>query len=117
MTKLTDADRAEINRLCEMMRKPSVGKIANRIGRSRGSIAWYMITRGLIERPVTLRASGGYMPEHDARIIALRARGLIPREISAVISAEFGIPRSSSSVKSRLARLAIVPDAVDLAEA
>ncbi len=99
------------------MSKPSIGKIANRVRRGRGSVAWYMMTHGLIEKPIGARAKGGYTAEHDDRITQLSLIGLKNAEIDRIITEEFGIRRDSHSVRCRLARLAIVPDAEDLAEA
>lgn len=113
MTKLTNDDKAEINRLVDTMRDPSVSKIARKINRGYGSVVWYMMTHGLLERPLPTTALGGkraYLPQHDARIEQLSLQRLSNAEIASVVTKEFGITRNAHSVRCRLARLAIIPD-------
>lgn len=50
---LNDADRAEIERLALSMQKPTPGKIARRIGADVGTVNWFMLRNGLVERKVT----------------------------------------------------------------
>ncbi|MBN8987443.1 MAG: hypothetical protein J0H42_04305 [Rhizobiales bacterium] len=113
---LSDADRAEIERLCEAMAKPTPGKISNKIGRDVGTVAWFMITQGLIERKIqyggpTSYVQGGkvvfrYTEEHDRKIVAMRRDGKSVREIAAVVTREFGIARTPHSIDVRLKMLA-----------
>lgn len=113
---LTDADRAEIERPCSTMTKPTPGKISNKIGRDVGTVAWFMITHGLIERKIqyggpTSYVQGGkvvfrYTEEHDRKIVAMRRHGKNVREIAATVTAEFGIARTPHSIDVRLKMLA-----------
>ncbi|EJN15728.1 hypothetical protein PMI42_00746 [Bradyrhizobium sp. YR681] len=113
---LSDADRAEIERLCSTMAKPTPGKISNKIGRDVGTVAWFMITHGLIERKIQYGGPASYMQggkvvfryteEHDRKIVAMRRDGKSVREIAAAVTDEFGIARTPHSIDVRLKMLA-----------
>lgn len=113
---LSDNDRDMIERLCSTMTKPTPGKIALKISRDVGTVAWYMITNGLIERKIrydgpTSYMQGGtlvfrYTEEHDKRIVSLRKEGQSCRAIAATVSREFGIARTGHSIDVRLKMLA-----------
>lgn len=116
--RMSDADRAEIERLASTMLKPTPGKIARKINRHVATVNWYMLTHGLIERkigraPRSYTRSGRtihpYQPEHDARIEQLRADGKTHREIAEIITAEFDIKRTAHSVQVRMVQLAADP--------
>jgi hypothetical protein len=113
---LSDADRREIERLCATMKKPTPGKISRKIGRDVGTVAWFMIRTGLIERKISYDGpvsyvQGGktvfrYTEAHDLRIVELRRAGMPPREIARIITEQFGIARTGHSVDVRLTMLA-----------
>lgn len=117
--KMTDADRAEIERLAATMAKPTPGKIARRINRHVATVNSYMFNHGLINRKVG-RATRAYQRNgktvhpyaeaHDAFIEALRCQGKKFREIAELVTAEFGIPRNVHSVRIRLIQLAAAPE-------
>lgn len=117
--KMTDADRAEIERLAATMAKPTPGKIAAKINRHVATVNSYMFSRGLIERKVG-RASRAYTRNgvtvhpyaeaHDAFIERLSSQGMNYREIAELVTAEFGIERNQYSVRIRLIQLAAAPD-------
>jgi hypothetical protein len=117
--RMTDADRAEIERLAQTMTKPTSGKIARKINRHVATVNSYMFRHGLIERkvgraPRAYQRNGitvhPYAEEHDAFIEDLSARGLKYREIAELVTAEFGIARNVHSVRIRLIQLAAAPD-------
>jgi hypothetical protein len=113
---LSDDDRAAIERFCSTMAKPKPGKIAQKIGRDVGTVAWYMITNGLIDRKISYGGpasytQGGktvfrYTEAHDKMIVALRREGKKVREIAAAVTSEFGIERTGHSIDVRLKMLA-----------
>lgn len=112
---LSDADRAEIERLALSMKAPTPGKIARRLGADTGTVNWFMLRNGLVERRVTYGGPDSYMQagrlvhryrrEHDERICELRRQGKNGREIAAIVTTEFGIKRSGHSVDVRLTML------------
>ena len=116
--RMTDADKAEIERLAAGMKKPTPGKIARAINRHPATVNWYMLTRGLITRKPG-RAAGAYTrngktvhpyaAEHDKRIEELRAEGRPFREIGEIITREFGIARNAHSVQVRIVQLSAAP--------
>jgi len=117
--KMTDTDRAEIERLAATMTKPTSGKIARRINRHVATVNSYMFNHGLIERkvgraPRTYQRNGitvhPYAEAHDAFIEGLRSEGMNFREIAEAVTAEFGIWRNCHSVRIRLIQLAAAPD-------
>jgi len=122
---LSDLEREEIDRLAAAMEHPTPGKIALRLNRLKSCVNWYMLTRGLLDRPrlyprldpyvINGRTIYPYRPEHDQRIEHLRRTNLRPREIAAIVSAEFGIPRNQHSVRVRLAVLASYSDDAEAA--
>lgn len=117
--KMTDADRAEIERLAATMKKPTPGKIARAINRHPATVNWFMLTRGLIERKVGRAARPyqrngvtvhPYSEAHDVFIEAHRSLGKTYREVAELVTAEFGIARNLHSVQVRLVQLAAAPD-------
>jgi IS30 family transposase len=117
--KMTDGDRAEIERLAATMARPTAGKIAREINRHPSTVGWYMLTHGLIDREPRRapriyyrngRAVHPYSEEHDARVLELRSAGRIFREIAEILTAEFGIARSAHSIQVRIALLSAAPD-------
>lgn len=117
--KMTDAERAEIERLAATMVKPTPGKIAAKINRHVATVNSYMFSRGLIERKVG-RATCAYQrngktvhpytEEHDAFIEDLSSQGMKYRPMAELVTAEFGIERNQYSVRIRLIQLAAAPD-------
>jgi hypothetical protein len=122
--RMTDADRAEIERLAASMTNPTPGKIARKIKRHVATVNWYMLTHGLIERkpgraPRSYTRNGftihPYSPEHDARLEELRTSGKVWREVAETLTREFGIKRTAHSVQVRMIQLAAVPDQTEMA--
>lgn len=117
---MTDFERAEIERLASEMKKPTPGKIAEKLNRLPSTVNWYMLSHSLIERKVG-RAPRPYVrngktiypyaEEHDAMIESLRAQGKVFREIGEALTAKFGIERDSHSVQVRLVQLTASPEA------
>ncbi|MGH6725122.1 MAG: hypothetical protein ACREB8_01085 [Pseudolabrys sp.] len=113
---MSDAERAEIERLAATLKNPSAHQIARRLRRNVGTVNWYMIANGLVQRTIKYRENGPYLRngytvypwkrEHDDRIQALRIDGHSTPAISKLVTSEFGIPRSAHSVHVRLAMLA-----------
>ena len=110
--RLTAEEKAEIERLATTLAKPTPGRIALRLRRHVGTITWYMIRHGLIERRIEYpgrvrrhRQNGvvvrSFTPEEDRRLIELRLDGLVYREIAEVLTREFGEPRKMHSVQVR----------------
>lgn len=117
--RLTDSERAEIERLASEMKKPTPGKIALRLNRHVATVNWYMLIRGLIERPVTYVTTQPYVRDgrtifpfdraEDVRVVALRREGKSPREIADIVNAEFARDRTAHGIGVRLVRLAATP--------
>lgn len=117
--KMTDAERAEIERLCATMTKPTSGKIARKMNRHVSTVNWYRLRNGLIERkpqraPRIYVRNGRevhpYSEDHDSRLLELRTAGKVFREIGEILTAEFGIERDAHSVQVRMTLLAAAPD-------
>jgi hypothetical protein len=115
--RLSAEEKAEIERLAGTLKKPTPGPIAQRLNRHPATVAWFMIRHGLIERtvkygnrPVGTRANGTkinpYTPEQDRRLLELRRQRLVFREIAAILTTEFGVPRNMHSVQVRCIMLA-----------
>lgn len=112
--RMSAAERGEILRLAETLRRPTPSVIARRLNRHPATVAWFMIRQGIIERTLKYCSQGGgqkrcaggvvrnpYMPDHDRRLIELRLQGKVYREIAAALTAEFGVPRNMHSVQVR----------------
>jgi len=117
--RMTPADKATIEQLAASMLRPTPGKIAAKINRHPATVAWFMLTRGLVERKPgratrTYQRNGvtvhPYTEEHDAFIQDLRKQGLGYRQIALQLTARFGIHRNGTSVNVRLVQLAAAPD-------
>lgn len=117
--RMSDVDRAEIERLATTMTNPTAAKIAQRINRHPATVRWYMLTRGLIDQkpksaPRAYVRNGStihpYTAVHDQRIEQLRTAGDTYREIAEKITVEFGISRTGHSVQVRMIQLAASPD-------
>jgi IS30 family transposase len=108
--RLSDQERGEIERLAATLNNPTPAKVARILNRHAGTVAWFMITRGLVERPVRYgrtpyvrrdgRAVRPYLQQHDQRIVELRRENLKPRAIAEVLSKEFGVPRPATASMS-----------------
>jgi hypothetical protein len=119
--RMTDADKAEIERLAGAMAKPTPGKIAAKINRHPSTVNWFMLTRGLTERQPGRAASvytrngvtvHPYAKEHDDLLVMGRLQGKTYGEIGDLVTSAFGIVRSAHSVQVRLVQLAAAPDEV-----
>ncbi|WP_375782857.1 hypothetical protein ACE10Z_23370 [Bradyrhizobium sp. Pha-3] len=115
---MTAEEKLEIERLAQTMAKPTPGKIAAKLNRHPATVNWYMLRHGLVTRkprraPRPYVRDGKtvhpYSPEHDARIEALRAEGLVFREIGEIVTREFGIERDAHSVQVRITQLSAAP--------
>jgi hypothetical protein len=115
--RLTAGEKAAIERLAGTLKKPTPGVIACRLARHPATVAFDTIRHGLIaravrygNRPVATRANGTkanpYTAEQDRRLIELRRGGLVFREIAAMLTREFGVPRNCHSVQVRCLMLA-----------
>jgi hypothetical protein len=80
--RLTAGEKAAIERLAGTLKKPTPGVIACRLARHP------------------------YTAEQDRRLIELRRGGLVFREIAAMLTREFGVPRNCHSVQVRCLMLA-----------
>lgn len=111
--------QAEVERLVHLattMSEPTPGKIATKLNRHAATVAWQMIRRGLIRRPVSYpkhrtfvrngRVCHRFDAAEDARLSELRAAGLAFRGIAQKLNAEFGRNRNRHSVSVRLEMLA-----------
>lgn len=116
--RMTEADKDEIVRLAETMKKPTPGKIASAINRHPATVNWFMLTRGLVERkaghaPSPYTRNGKtiypYSDEQDAFIQQLRIEQLSFKEIASRVTETFGIYRNHHSVQVRLVQLAAAP--------
>lgn len=117
--RMTDEDKAKIVDLAETMKNPTPGKIARAINRHPATVCWFMLTRGLIERPARhapapYQRNGQmiypYSAKQDARLEELRVEGKVFREIAETLTKEFGIERTAHSVQVRLVQLTAAPD-------
>lgn len=114
--RMTDDERAEIERLAEALRKPTPGAIARRLNRHPATIKWYMLRHGLltltprtIPRAYTTRAGitrYPWSPEQDARLTELLREGKNYRQAGEVLTAEFGVPRNTHNCQVRAVMLA-----------
>jgi hypothetical protein len=126
---MSDAEKAEIERLASALADPTPGRIASRLNRHISTVTWYMLTRGLIERrpghaarPYLRRGKMvyPYSPEQDARLLALLAAPgdyssphARHRAVAAALTEEFGIARDYHSVHVRANQLAAAPEDKD----
>lgn len=117
--RLTEAERAEIDRLALSMKRPTPYAIANRLNRHPATITWYMLRSGLLNRPAgTVRRpyerNGAtvhpWKPEHDRRLTELRCANWSYSRIAAALTDEFGVPRKWNSVRVRAVMLAAAED-------
>ena len=118
--RMSAAEKAEIERLATTLRKPTPGAIAFRLNRHPATVAWYMISRGLIDRRISYdrrqamlrrgRPVNLYSRQQDRRLEQLRAEGLKFRQIAERLTEEFGIPRNQHSVRIRAIMLASYDD-------
>jgi IS30 family transposase len=115
--RMSPDEKAEIERLALALKKPTPSVIARRINRHPATVAWFMITRGLIERKVRYApakvgrrpdgtAINRYTSEQDGRLVALRREGKSHRQIAEIVTQEFGVPRNLHSVQVRIIMLA-----------
>jgi len=120
---LTPEIREKIEQMAVAMKKPTAGKIANKLGLKTGTVYWFMITRGLARRkqlqfrmkPYTRNGItiNPYSPEHDALILELRIAGRTCEAIAGELTTRFGIPRNAHSVHNRLVMLESIDDEPD----
>lgn len=113
---MTDAERAELERLATTLKKPTPSAISRRLNRHIGTVTWYMITHGLIERTVQYGLTEPYerngqkiypyCAAQDARLLELRLAGKSTGQIAEIVTSEFGVPRREHSVRVRLTMLA-----------
>lgn len=112
---MSDFERSEIERLAASLKNPTPAVIARQLGRNVGTVNWYMLTHGLVERPLKYRDTAPYerkgkivypyAREHDDRIQELRVEGKNARMIAEMITKEFGIERTTHGIHVRLTML------------
>ena len=117
---LTEELRDKIEALAAEMKKPSAGKIARKLNLKHGTVYWFMLTRGILQKkPATynMRAYvrngltiNPYSPDHDRFMLSLRVAGKSTPAIATALVAEFGNPRTSHSVHNRLIMLSAQDD-------
>lgn len=113
---MTDAERAEIDRLAQTLKNPKPGEVARRLNRHVATVCWYMMNKGYLRRRLIYsntppykrrgRTVYRYTEPEDRRIIALRIEGMDARQIAEIVSSEFGRPRTGHSIDVRLKILA-----------
>lgn len=118
---MSEAEHAEIERIAASLKRPTPGAIARRVNRHIGTVTWYMITHGLVERTLKYGRTepyerGGrkiypFCAAQDARLLELRTAGKLSGEIARLMTAEFGRPRNAHSVLVRLTMLAAYAEA------
>jgi hypothetical protein len=125
--RMSAEEKAAIERLAAALKKPTPGAIARKLKRHPATVAWYMISHGLIER--TIRYGGKprvrpdgivQMPwtrEQDLRLLELRAAGTGFPEIAERLTREFNIPRNHHGARIRCIMLAAYDGAPELGEA
>ena len=122
---LTSAVRGQIEHLVETMQKPTAGKIARRLGLKHGTVYWFMLSRGLLEKkPPSYRQTAyvrngvtvnPYSPEQDSFILSMCAHGATYDAIARAAIARFGIPRTAHSIHNRIVMLEAVDDEAEAA--
>jgi hypothetical protein len=117
--RMSAEEKVELERVIGSMKKPTPGKVARAMNRHPATVAWFMLTRGYIERKPGYalkpymrngKTVHPYSPEHDDFILELRNRGISKRTIGEQLTEKFGIYRSQHSVDVRLVQLAAAPD-------
>lgn len=119
-TVLTPEVRAKIEDLVGTMTKPTAGKIARKLGLKTGTVYWFMLCNGLVDkRPAQYRTKpyqrnglmiNPYAPEHDAVLLEMRVAGATFGAIATALTVKFGIPRNAHSVHNRCIMLAATRD-------
>lgn len=118
--RMSDAVKAEIERLNEAYPNWTANRIAGHLKPPRhpATVAWFMITRGLINRKVRYQATlvrkrvNGkqhlFTEAQDRRLLELRRehtdRGAF-NTIAAIMTKEFGIKRNQHGVRIRVIML------------
>lgn len=116
---LSDADHDHIIALAS--KGWNSGRIARRLGKHPATIGWFMYRHGL--RPPRQATTAAAFTRRDGRIVrrftrdeddrmqALRRDGKTPTQIAAILTSEFGHPRSMHTVACRLVMLGGLEDA------
>lgn len=114
--RLSHADHERITELAGRGFKS--GRIAQILGYKKGTIAWFMYSRGLkvpiAGRPPARHYSRNgvivcqYSAEEDAFIQALRIQGYKHPKIAELATKRFGVRRTRGSVSNRLLMLAAI---------
>jgi hypothetical protein len=117
---LTDSIRDQIEHLATTMQKPTASKIARKLSLKCGTVYWFMLTRGLVNKKPSSysqkpyvrngRAINPYTPEHDELLLSMRVEGKTFREIALVLTARFGVPRTAHSIQTHIVLLTAVDD-------
>lgn len=108
--RLSDAEKAEIERLAVTLEHPTPSNIARRMQRAPDTVKWYMMRNGLLAyRPANRKGQAGrgnfWTAEEDAVAERLRASGKTLRAIGEELTRRFGKRRAASSVQVRLVML------------
>ncbi|UZE47936.1 hypothetical protein ONR75_24170 [Rhodopseudomonas sp. P2A-2r] len=122
---MTEELRDKIDELAAAMKKPSAGKIAQQLNLKHGTVYWFMLTRGILQKkPASYRQRAytrngvtinPYSPDHDRFMLALRVEGKSMSAIAEALVEKFGIPRTSHSVSNRIIMLSAADDEQDVA--
>ncbi|MCC8949305.1 hypothetical protein H8A97_30440 [Bradyrhizobium sp. Arg62] len=117
---ITEEVSKKIEQLVETMEKPTASKIARKLGLKTGTVYWFMLCNGLVQKkPVRYRNRAyerngikinPYSPEHDAMLTEMRIAGAAFPAIAAALTERFGIPRNAHSVHNRAVMLAAFDD-------
>jgi len=117
---LTDVERSRISELAE--KGLSSGRIAQILGRARGTVSWFMYFHGLkapktrLRNPVRYVRKNGvavnqYSREEDAFIQALRCQSFSTVDIAHYATKRFGVRRTPHSIHNRLIVLSNLDEA------
>jgi IS30 family transposase len=109
--KLTDDERAEIERLAESMKRLSANAIARRLNRHPATVTWYLLRKGYLERKIQYRVDrvyyrGGtrvvrYSREEESVLVDMRSQGETYQRIAEALTTQFGERRTAHSVQVR----------------
>lgn len=114
---LTEGQKTQIINLVTLKGWKVPARIARKVGRKAGTVEWFMLRNGLINRAPIRRYT--YMRNgveikpfseiEDVRLSELRSQGLSYSKVAEVLSVEFKYKRRWHSIRSRVARLAAAP--------
>ncbi|MCC8967900.1 hypothetical protein H8A95_37725 [Bradyrhizobium sp. Pear76] len=122
---ITEEVAKKIEQLVATMQKPTSGKIAQKLGLKGGTVYWFMLCNGMVDKkPTQYRMKAyqrngvtinPYTPEHDAVLLEMRVAGASYPAIAKALTDRFGIPRNAHSVHNRGVMLAATEDECEAA--